>query len=70
LSKDEGVDFITTPINHRSSYLIEQQPVAGTSNGFKQENGNNDGIMEFPLLLAREDGIIYATELSLSYSKT
>jgi hypothetical protein len=72
LSREEGVDYTTSVRqNYQSDQHQQSMSPASQMNGFRQQQANDGSslIMEFPLLLAREDGVIYATELYVSYTQ-
>jgi hypothetical protein len=51
----------------------QQSPVLSPSSANQllvDNKPENDYVMEFPLLLARDDGAIYATQLFVTYSKS
>ena len=71
LNKEEGVDFVIGVRQQSSPVIATQDSLSSpTSTSAQKFNGGcqNDFLLEFPLLLARDDGVIFATQLYVTYS--
>uniref|UniRef100_A0A915NJN0 Suppressor of hairless protein n=1 Tax=Meloidogyne floridensis TaxID=298350 RepID=A0A915NJN0_9BILA len=71
LNKEEGVDFVIGVRQQSSPVITTQDSLSSPSSTSAQKfNGGcqNDFLLEFPLLLARDDGVIFATQLYVTYS--
>uniref|UniRef100_A0A915M7W2 Uncharacterized protein n=1 Tax=Meloidogyne javanica TaxID=6303 RepID=A0A915M7W2_MELJA len=71
LNKEEGVDFVIGVRQQSSPVIATQDSLSSPSSTSAQKfNGGcqNDFLLEFPLLLARDDGVIFATQLYVTYS--
>ena len=77
LNREEGVDFVIG-VRQQSNFIPNSlecnndisSPNSSTCGIQQQFTGGckNDFLLEFPLLLARDDGVIYATQLYVTYS--
>uniref|UniRef100_A0A1I8AWU5 LAG1_DNAbind domain-containing protein n=1 Tax=Meloidogyne hapla TaxID=6305 RepID=A0A1I8AWU5_MELHA len=71
LNREEGVDFVIGVRQQSLPTSLEGQDVSSPSStsAIQRINGEcqNDFLFEFPLLLARDDGVIFATQLYVTY---